>query len=328
MLKLIDQTPLANIPWEECPKDFSGPIWRYSGNPVISRHPNKRIARSFNSAIVPFKGGFKGVFRGDTKTDIPHLFLGESKDGIHFVLQEEPIHFLDESGKEVKDTDYQYDPRLIEIEGRYYLVWCDEMFGPTLAIAYTDDFVAFKKLDHPFLPYNRNGVLFPRRFHGSYLMLNRPSDSGHTAFGDIFLSESPDLLHWGKHRHVAEKGYEWWCGLKIGPGPAPIETEEGWLLFIHGVNLTCNGFVYSLGGLILDREDPSKVLYRCSEYLLTPEEDYETRGFVPNVIFPTSALVDGKSGRIALYYGAADTATGLAFTTIDRVVSYIKEHSR
>ena len=102
----------------------------------------------------------------------------------------------------------------------------------------------------------------------------------------------------------------WWENVKIGGGAAPIETSEGWLLFYHGVTGTCNGLVYSIGGAILDRDEPSKVLYRCNTFLLTPEEWYEERG------------------RIAIYYGCADSYVGLAFTTIDEVVSYIKEHSQ
>ena len=90
---------------------------------------------------------------------------------------------------------------------------------------------------------------------------------------------------------------------------------------------TCNGFVYSMGGAILDIDEPSKVLYRCANYLLTPEEPYEVTGFVPNVVFPCATLQDGDTGRIAIYYGAADTHVGLAFTTADQVVNYIKEHS-
>jgi beta-1,4-mannooligosaccharide/beta-1,4-mannosyl-N-acetylglucosamine phosphorylase len=123
------------------------------------------------------------------------------------------------------------------------------------------------------------------------------------------------------------RGYEWWESVKIGGGAAPIETSEGWLLFYHGVSGTCNGYVYSIGGAILDINEPSKVLYRCTNFLLTPEEDYEERGFVPNVTFPCATLHDPESGKIAIYYGCADSYVSMAFTTIDEVVSYIKEHS-
>ncbi len=195
-------------------------------------------------------------------------------------------------------------------------------------MARTKDFQTFTRLESPFLPFNRNAVLFPRKINGNYLMLSRPSDSGHTPFGDIFLSESPDLVYWGKHRHVMGKVEElWWENVKIGGGAAPIETTEGWLLFYHGVTGTCNGLVYSIGGAILDRDQPSVVKYRCREFLLTPEEWYEERGFVPNVTFPCATIQDGESGRIAIYYGAADSYVGLAFTTVDEVVGYIKEHS-
>ncbi len=328
MSKIINGKVIKNLPWEECPKGFEGPVWRYSGNPIVKRHPSKEVARAFNSALVPFNGEFIGVFRGDNLDDIPHLYLGHSKDGIHFELEEERIQFVDQNGNPVKETLYQYDPRVIPFEDKYFVVWCDELNGPTISIAETKDFKTFKKFDNPFLPYNRNGVLFPRKVNGNYYMLSRPSDSGHTAFGDIFLSESKDLTYWGRHRVVATKGYEWWCALKIGAGPVPIELDDGWLVFIHGVNRTCNGYVYSLGALILDKDDISKVKYRCKNFLLTPEMDYETNGFVSNVIFPTCTLVDAETGRIALYYGAADTYIGLAFTTVDRVVDYVKKNSR
>lgn len=328
MSKLINGKPLKNIPWEDCPQGFNGPIWRYTQNPIINRHPTSEISRAFNSALVPFKGEFIGVFRGDNLDDIPHLYVGHSKDGIFIQIEEERIHFVDENGNSLPDTAYQYDPRVIPFEDRFYIVWCDDLGGPTISIAETKDFQKFVKFDAPFLPYNRNGVLFPRKINDKYYMLSRPSDSGHTAFGDIFLSESKDLIYWGKNRLVAQRGYEWWCALKIGAGPVPIELDDGWLIFTHGVNRTCNGYVYSVGALILDHDDPSKVLYRCKNFLLTPEENYETNGFVPNVIFPTAALVDGDTGRIAIYYGAADSYTALAFTTIDRVVDYIKKNNR
>ena len=159
-------------------------------------------------------------------------------------------------------------------------------------------------------------------------MFSRPSDSGHTPFGDIFISESPELVYWGKHRHVMGKGNEWWQSVKIGGGAAPIETSEGWLLFYHGVTGTCNGLVYSIGGAILDIDNPSIVKYRCQNFLLTPEEWYEERGFVPNVCFPCATIHDSETGRIAVYYGAADSYVGLAFTEVDDIVDYIKNNSK
>jgi beta-1,4-mannooligosaccharide/beta-1,4-mannosyl-N-acetylglucosamine phosphorylase len=99
------------------------------------------------------------------------------------------------------------------------------------------------------------------------------------------------------------------------------------LLFYHGVSFTCNGFVYSFGAAILDINDPGKVLYRTRDYLLTPEKPYETTGFVPNVAFPCATLFDASTGRIAIYYGAADTYTAIAFAQVDDLLAYIKNNS-
>ena len=159
-------------------------------------------------------------------------------------------------------------------------------------------------------------------------MLSRPSDSGHTPFGDIFLSESPDLVYWGKHRRVMTSGGSgWWQSLKIGAGAVPVETSEGWLLFYHGVTGTCNGFVYSIGAALLDLQHPSKVLYRTRDYILTPEMNYETTGFVPNVTFPCATIQDSATGRIAIYYGAADTYVAVAYTQVNELINYIKDNS-
>ena len=284
------------------------------------------MARIFNSAVVSYQGKFIGVFRGEQRNGIPYIYMGYSKDGINWTYEEEKIHFVDENGIDFMPK-YAYDPRLVLVEDTYYIIWCTDFYGAAIGLAKTTDFKNFTRLENPFIPFNRNAVLFPRKINGNYVMLSRPSDSGHTPFGDIFLSESPDLTYWGKHRHVMGKGLEWWESVKIGGGAAPIETNEGWLLFYHGVSGTCNGFVYSIGGAILDIENPSIVKYRCENFLLTPEEWYEERGFVENVVFPCATLQDTDTGRIAIYYGAADSYVGLAFTTVNEIVKYIKSNS-
>jgi beta-1,4-mannooligosaccharide/beta-1,4-mannosyl-N-acetylglucosamine phosphorylase len=117
-----------------------------------------------------------------------------------------------------------------------------------------------------------------------------------------------------------------WQSTKVGAGPAPIETSEGWLLFYHGVLTSCNGFVYSFGAALLDLDKPWQVLARSRPYLLNPRELYELAGDVPNVTFPCAALTDGDTGRVAIYYGCADTVTGLAFGKIDEIIDFVKEN--
>jgi beta-1,4-mannooligosaccharide/beta-1,4-mannosyl-N-acetylglucosamine phosphorylase len=326
--KLLGGQAIPNLPWEDRPDGSSAPVWRYSGNPIIGRMPFGRAARVFNSGVVPFEGGFVGVFRADGHDGLPELHVGRSSDAVNWTFEDESIVFRDEGGA-VVGMGYAYDPRVVEIEGVYYVQWCNEFHGPTIGLAKTRDFEEFTFIGNAFLPYNRNGVLFPRKVGGHYLMLSRPSDSGHTPFGDIFLSRSPDLKYWGDHSFVmgASKESDWWQNTKIGAGPAPIETEEGWLVFYHGASALCNGLVYSLGAALLDRNDPARPLHRSQGALLAPSETYEAVGHVPNVIFPCAALTDAATGRIAIYYGAADTVTCVAFTQIDLLLEHLKADS-
>jgi beta-1,4-mannooligosaccharide/beta-1,4-mannosyl-N-acetylglucosamine phosphorylase len=319
--------PLPGIPWQERPAGRADIVWRHEANPIIGWNPTPNCARVFNSGVVPWKGGYAGVFRADHRNGRAHLHAGFSKDGLAWEIRDEPIAWKDESGMEYQPA-YAYDPRVVRLEGRYYVVWCCDFSGASLGLGFTEDFERFTRLENPSYPYNRNGVLFPRRVGGKYLLLHRPSDPAHTPFGDIFLSESPDLVHWGRHRKVMSKGGSgWWQGTKIGAGAAPIETSEGWLLLYHGVSWTCNGYVYAFGAALLDLEVPSRVLYRTRDYLLAPELPYETGGFVPNVVFPCATLCDSATGRIAIYYGAADTYLALAYARAGELVDYVKANS-
>jgi beta-1,4-mannooligosaccharide/beta-1,4-mannosyl-N-acetylglucosamine phosphorylase len=318
---------LPNLPWQERPAGSAGVVWRYSANPIIGWNPVGRAARIFNSAAWPHEGAFVGVFRADHRDAMPDLHFGRSRDGIHWEIEPEVIAWQDESGRRVTNS-YAYDPRLLQIEDTFYITWCDDFPGPSIGLGRSQDLRTFIKMEHPLMPFNRNGVLFPRKIDGLYALLSRPSDSGHTPFGDIILSYSPDLTYWGKHRLVMQRQpRSWWQSTKIGAGPVPIETREGWLLLYHGVITNCNGFVYSMGAALLDLHDPARVLYRTRDYLLSPEMPYETAGFVPNVVFPCAALADASTGRIAIYYGAADSCTALAFCQVDELLDYMKANS-
>lgn len=324
--KIVDGTTVPNIPWEKKQAGVRDVVWRSERNPVIPRDLIPASNSIFNSAVVPFGGKFAGVFRVDNNIREMRIHSGRSEDGIDWKIEEQPIEFICDT-PEIAPYEFQYDPRVCWIEDRYYVSWCNGYHGPTIGVGYTYDFKDFYQIENAFLPYNRNGVLFPRKINGNYAMFSRPSDTGHTAFGDIFYSESPDMCFWGRHRHVmGPKGWTW-QSTKVGAGPTPIETSEGWLLFYHGVLTSCNGFVYSMGAALLDLDEPWKVLYRAEPYLLSPQRIYENVGDVPNVVFPCAALHDAPTGRIAIYYGAADTVTCMAFTQVDELMDYIKTHS-
>jgi beta-1,4-mannooligosaccharide/beta-1,4-mannosyl-N-acetylglucosamine phosphorylase len=325
-LKVFGQQELANLPWEDRPEGTFGPLWRYSRNPVIQRDLLPTSNSIFNSAVVPFDGGFAGVFRCDDWTRRMELHAGFSADGLDWRIDRTRVEFISDDG-EIGRFVYGYDPRVVRIDDRYYVTWCNWYYGPTIGLAWTEDFHKFYQKENAYLPFNRNGVLFPRKIDGRFAMLSRPSDNGHTPFGDIFYSESPDLCFWGRHRHVMSPIANTWQSTKVGGGPVPIETSEGWLLVYHGVLTSCNGFVYSAGVALLDLDQPWKVIARSAPYVLSPQATYECVGDVPNVVFPCAMLCDDATGRLAIYYGAADTVTALAFGHVADLVEFAKEQS-
>ncbi len=299
---------------------------RYKANPIITAKAVPRANSIHNSAIVPFGDGYAGIFRVDEIDFNFTMHVGFSKDGIKWDIDPEVLK-MDCPDEYLRITERTYDPRLTKIDDTYYFTWClDSRQGPLIGMATTKDFKKFSQKENLTIPANRNCVIFPRKINGKFAMYSRPSDMGHTPFGAMFYSTSPDMVHWGNHRFVFEPARSSWQSTKIGPGPAPIEIEEGWLLIYHGVWTSCNGYLYYAGGAILDRNEPWKVLYRTKDYLLAPTETYERVGDVPNVVFPSSAVVLGGD-TIRIYYGCADTCVSMAEANMGELVDFIKKHS-
>ena len=317
---------LPNIPWEDRPAGCNDIVWRSARNPIVGRHDIPENNSIFNSAVVPWTRGFKGIFRCDGMTMAAKLHSGESADGVKWTINPEPIRFERNRGEKEGKIAGGYDPRIVCIDGTYYVTWCNDFHGATVGVASTRDFKKFVQHENAFVPFNRNGVLFPRKINGNFALLSRPSDNYHTPYGDIFYSESPDLTFWGKHKHVM-KPWNGWNWLKLGSGPVPIETSEGWLFIYHGVVNTCVGYFYRAGVALLDRKEPWRVTHKAKPYILSPETSYELTGDVPGVVFPCAALCDGATGRLALYYGAADSVLALAFAYVDELVDFAKKHT-
>ena len=162
---------LPNIPWQEKPADVTAPVWRYNENPIIDRNPVEGVARIFNSAVVPYEGKFIGVFRGEQIDGIPYIYLGRSEDGIHWNFDKDKIPFVNEKGEPFMPV-YAYDPRLVKVEDTYYIIWCQDFYGASIGIAKTTDFKTFVRIENPFIPFNRNAVLFPRKINGLYTLLH------------------------------------------------------------------------------------------------------------------------------------------------------------
>jgi len=295
-------------------------------NPILTPEMlGGNVKAIHNSAVTRFGDGYVGIFRIDDMGLREGLYKGTSPNGVDWTIEKTMIT-AKPAYPEIDDViRLGFDPRITCIDGVYYIAYCYWYHNhkySTPSLLRTTDFETFEHIGFPLVPQNRNAVLFPRKINGKYAMLHRPSGADDT---DIFISLSPDLIHWGEHRVVMEKGGGWgW--LKIGPGPAPIEVDEGWLMLYHSVRGTFTGTIYCCGGAILDRDEPWKVLHRGVRYLLHPKEDYERIGDVFNVVFPTAAVTSPGSDEIDLYYGCADTRIGLAHGNIREIVDYIKEH--
>lgn len=321
MTRIIGEN-IKNIPWEDKPDDCTEVFWRSKLNPILTKKAVKYANSIMNSAVVTYNGGFAGIFRIDDTTRWPNMYVGFSKDGVKWEINNSPIVWT-KTNDEIEDFVYGYDPRVCKIDNKYIITWCNEYHGPTIGMAYTYDFKEFYQIENAYMPQNRNGVMFPRKINGRYMMLSRPTHGDN--IGNMFLSQSPDLQFWGKHRFVMEPTGNWESN-KLGAGPIPIETDEGWLIIYHGVLKSCNGLMYCIGTAILDLEKPWIVKHRTDRYIMGPEEMYERVGDVGNVVFPCAALVDAQSGKLAMYYGCADTVVGLAFSYVEDLISFTKEH--
>ena len=151
-------------------------------------------------------------------------------------------------------------------------------------------------------------------------MLHRPVTTA-PATADIWLSWSPDLEHWGDHRRVLSVGeHGHWDGLKVGLGPPPLPTPDGWLILYHGVRGTAAGAIYRVGLALLDRRNPARVLARSPAWVFGPEAPYERSGDVGNVVFPCGWIVDGDGDTVRVYYGAADTSVCLATASLSALL--------
>jgi beta-1,4-mannooligosaccharide/beta-1,4-mannosyl-N-acetylglucosamine phosphorylase len=304
---------------------------------ILTRHPANPIISPtdfpYGPADVVFNCG-QTMHEGKTLLLIavilrnhprPRIHVAESEDGVHFEIREEPfITQLEEEPFRSLDG-WPIDPRLTKIGDTYYIIRPGNSAAGCIAfLEKTRDFRTREFVDIVALPNNRVPSLFPEKIGGCYARLDRPYNHSPTGYGvdnemgNIWLSYSPDLVHWGRHRFVLG-GWTHWNWRKIGPTP-PIKTERGWLEIIHGVVENCSTTRYSLGAVLLDQEDPSRVLGKMNSYILTPETDYETSGRVPDVVFACGAIGDLEARRLRIYYGAADTRICLAEGDLDEII--------
>ncbi len=302
----------AKKPTREQDQRESAGTWlqREKNNPVLSAADlPEGGACVFNSGAVCVNGEIVMLVNAWDAEWIPRFFVARSDDGIHFTI--------DSRNRVCPPPEYPYvphegifDTRIVRIEGVYYVTYnVASQLGGRIMLARTTDFEIIETLGFIAGPDHRNCVLFPERIGGRYARLERPHGASE---GDIYISYSPDLIYWGDTRLLLEKGVRYWESAKVGPGAPPLRTEEGWLVIYHGARRGMNGYSYQAGVLLLDLDDPSRIIGKLNAPILTPEEPYERIGITPNVVFPVAAVRHGAEDELKVYYGAADTCMCLA----------------
>lgn len=301
---------------------------RYEANPILTyRDWPYRVNSVFNPGATMVNDQYLLLVRVEDRRGFSHLCAARSDNGISdWVIDSQPtLYPLPEECPE--ETWGIEDPRITWMDdlGRWIIAYTAySRVGPLVSLASTNDFISFKRLGPVMPPENKDAALFPVRFNARYAMLHRPAPCMYGAGKNIWISFSPDLKHWGDHKVVLEsRSVPSWDANKIGLSPPPLETSEGWLIMYHGVRETVNGNIYRVGLALLDREDPTCVLGRTNQWIFGPEETYERRGDVGNVVFPCGWIL--KDDDLRIYYGGADSCVSVAFASLSQTLSFIRD---
>lgn len=303
---------------------------RVSDQPVLNVDDYPYAAQLYNPA--PAKIGDEFVLLVsvvDHVTDEPGRDVGQtrvarSKDGVNFELSQDNFIPHDDSELPYSLFHHYIDNRVTPLEGFHYMISPVMLRGwesPVGLLGRTKDFTpgSYERLGVVTQPKNRGASLFPEKINGKCYKLDRPG-GGAGSNGEIWMSSSPDLLHWGDYRPVLQPNYKFWNMNKMGPTP-PIKTDQGWLEIVHGVFKPAGGAVYYVGAVLLDLDEPWKVIGKTQSYLMKPELEWEKHGNCDNVIFPCGVLPDYDKDELRLYYGAADMNIGLAIGSIAQTVN-------
>jgi predicted GH43/DUF377 family glycosyl hydrolase len=295
-------------------------IHRWEGNPLITLDEIPFPCNTvFNAACAKMGAEYILLLRVEDLKGRSVFASARSEDGFHFEVDPAPAMTPAMTGpfSEYESMGVE-DPRITELEGQFYIMYTAvSCYGPRLALARTHDFKNFERVALISEPENKDGVLFPRRIGGRYVRLDRPMASG---LGNMWISYSEDLADWGDSRLLISIRPGFWDCDRIGASAQPLETDKGWLEIYHGVKFTSSGPLYRLGALLLDREDPAKVLGRSGIPVLAPREYYERVGDVNNVVFSCGVIYEEFSGNVKVYYGAADTCICVGMAKLDELL--------
>jgi predicted GH43/DUF377 family glycosyl hydrolase len=303
-------------------------IKRYEENPILAKSDVPyTVATVHNAGVVKHKGRYIMLFRSHELNG--HSIIGKaySEDGYHFEVDPEPFITPAKQGifAEYEKLGVE-DIRICPFVDHYLLCYSAySEYGVRIALARTYDFETIERLALISQADMRNVVIFPEKIDGRFVRLDRPHTKIHP--WAIWISYSPDLIHWGRSRQVfAPRDYHW-DEMKIGPGAPPIKTDRGWLNIYHGVYKTMSGTVYRLGAALHELENPANLVGVADPWILHPEAPWEVSGYVTNVVF-TCGAVPEPDGTVKIYWGAADTVMCMGVAQTDELVQLCIDHPR
>ncbi len=303
-------------------------IQRYKENPILTRddvpYP---VGTVHNAGVVKHHDRYIMLFRSHTHNGRSIIGKAESQDGFSFTVDPEPFLVPATEGVFAEYEAFGVeDLRITPIEGEYLLTYSAySRHGVRIALARTKDFGSVERVALITQADLRNVVIFPQKFEGRYVRLDRPHSE--ITPWSIWISYSPDLIHWGDSKMLMKPLPYHWDEMKIGPGAVPFKTSEGWLHIYHGVFKTMAGAVYRLGVALHDLDDPSKIIGISDRWILQPEDPWEVSGYVPNVVF-TCGAVPEDDGTVKIYWGGADTVMCAGTARIDELVQLCLESPR
>ena len=298
-------------------------IKKYKKNPIITKADVPfKVNSIFNPGAVKYEDKYLLLCRVEMPNGRSSLVLAESDDGYDFTVANKPC-LTPEDHKEC----YEYvkwgieDPRIIPIGDKYYLTYTGySKYEPLVILAETKNFKNFIIHGPITEPSNKDCAIFPEKIDGYYWKVDRPTAGNRN---DIWISKSPDLLHWGEYKLLSEPTLGTWEHHKIGASSTPLKTKEGWLLLYHGVRIFGSSMIYKLGVMLLETNKPWIVKGRSKEPIISPEYDYERVGDVGNVTFSNGWIVE-KDGEVRIYYSGADINICVATTSISHLLSMCK----
>jgi predicted GH43/DUF377 family glycosyl hydrolase len=303
-------------------------IMRYSGNPILTKddvpYPVEMV---YNAGVVRHRSQYIMLPRLHLRSGRSIIGIATSKDGFHFNVHDELFITPASEGIFAEYEEFGVeDPRICNMNGEYLITYSAySRHGVRIALAKTRDFLHLDRIALISQADMRNVVIFPQMFDGQYIRLDRPHSE--ISPWTIWISYSPDLIHWGHSKVLMRPMQYHWDEMKIGPGATPIRTGRGWLHIYHGVYHTMSGSVYRLGAVLHDLNDPSRILGIADDWILQPEDPWEVSGYVPNVVF-TCGAVPEDDGTVKIYWGGADQVMCAGTARIDDLVDLCLEHPR